>query len=254
MISKSRLKKHFQVFVFVLFVQFWLEQVQFMADWVQAHWRWSYWILSSLGEQTFGKSGRLRKNREKQYRRRFHIRWSFVPSSIQRDTYCYGEFCIFAVVFRSVISTSSWGGGKFFLFFNATGLLKNWKKQHFICSNLTLFIVPFFLSFFFSLFFLFFFLFFFFSFSWRGVTAPQPPQMSNNAPGWLGNPQFDKNVCLSEFSRYTSDMLNMWLCPISQDSLTSEAAAVTLYVQIKIKKMVTNEECSTICRQFRTRI
>ena len=49
------------------------------------------------------------------------------------------------------------------------------KKQHFICSNLTLFIVPFFLSFFFS-----FFSFFFpFSFS-LGATAPQPP--SNDAP------------------------------------------------------------------------
>ena len=36
--------------------------------WVQARWRWSFWILSSLGEQTFGKSGRLRKNREKQNR------------------------------------------------------------------------------------------------------------------------------------------------------------------------------------------
>ena len=46
---------------------------------------------------------------------------------------------------RGVISTFSWGGKFFFKFFNATGLLKNWKKQHFICSNLTSFIVPFFL-------------------------------------------------------------------------------------------------------------
>ena len=83
------------------------------------------------------------------------------------------------------------GGPKFFLFFNATGLLKNWKKQHFICSNLTLFIVPFFLSFLFFLlfslfsFFSFFFLFFLFSFSLGGATAPQPP--SNNAPAssWI---------------------------------------------------------------------
>ena len=74
------------------------------------------------------------------------------------------------------------GGGQiFFLFFNATGLLKNWKKQHFICSNLTLFIVPFFL---FSLFFLFFSLFSFFSFFFSfflfpwGTTAPSPPQMT----------------------------------------------------------------------------
>ena len=71
----------------------------------------------------------------------------------------------------------------FFIFFNATGLLKNWKKQHFICSNLTLFIVPFFLfSLFFSffLFFLFFYLFFFFLFPGGGGDGPQPP--SNDAP------------------------------------------------------------------------
>ena len=68
----------------------------------------------------------------------------------------------------------------FYLFFNATGLLKNWKKQHFLCSNLTLFIVPFFfLSFvlLFSLFSSFFRLFFFFL---GEGTAPQPP--SNDAP------------------------------------------------------------------------
>ena len=68
-------------------------------------------------------------------------------------------------------------------FFNATGLLKNWKKQHFICSNLTLFIVPFFLSFFLSslifLFFLFFLSFFsFILFPRGGATAPSPPQMT----------------------------------------------------------------------------
>ena len=62
------------------------------------------------------------------------------------------------------------GGPNFFLFFNATGLMKNWKKQHFIFSILTLFIVPFFLfslffSSFLSLFFLSFFFFFFFLFS-----------------------------------------------------------------------------------------
>ena len=67
------------------------------------------------------------------------------------------------------------GGQNFLLFFNATGLLKNWLKQHFIYSNLTLFIVPFFLSFFF-LFFSFFlsFLFIFF----LGGDAPSPPQMT----------------------------------------------------------------------------
>ena len=68
------------------------------------------------------------------------------------------------------------GGQKSFLLFNATGLLKNWKKQHFKCSNLTLFIVPFFL---FSLFFSFFFFSFFFSFFFfLGATPPSLPQMT----------------------------------------------------------------------------
>ena len=68
-------------------------------------------------------------------------------------------------------------GGQFFLlFFNAIGLLKNWKKQHFICSDLTLFIVPFFLSFF-SFFSLFSFFLFFFLPSFPSPTAP-----SNDAP------------------------------------------------------------------------
>ena len=76
-------------------------------------------------------------------------------------------------------------GGPFFFISNATGLLKNWKKQHFICSNLTLFIVPFFLSFFFffffSLFFFFLLSFFLFPFSLGrggGRRPPQPPQMA----------------------------------------------------------------------------
>ena len=63
------------------------------------------------------------------------------------------------------------GGQIFFKFLNATGLMKNWKKQHFICGNLTLFIVPSFLSFFFFFFFSFFLSFFFFLFPW-GATAP----------------------------------------------------------------------------------
>ena len=96
--------------------------------------------------------------------------------------------CISSFSTRGVISTFSWGGQNFFLFFNATGLLKNWKKQHFICSNLTLFIVPFFLSFFLSFFsfflsfffllffsfFFFFFLFFFFLFPWGATVSPAP--------------------------------------------------------------------------------
>ena len=72
-------------------------------------------------------------------------------------------------------------GQKFFLFFNATGILKNWKKQHFICSNLTLFIIPFFLFSSFFLFFLFFlsFLSFFFFFFFLGERRPpSPPQMT----------------------------------------------------------------------------
>ena len=48
------------------------------------------------------------------------------------------------------------------------------KKQHFTCSNLTLFIVPFFLFLFFLFFSLFSFFFFFFSFS-LGATAPSSP-------------------------------------------------------------------------------
>ena len=80
------------------------------------------------------------------------------------------------------------GGQNFFLFLNATRLLKNWKKQHFICSNLTLFVVPFFL---FSSFFLFFLFFFFLG----GRRPPQPP--SNDAPGRndLLLPQFSTVNC-----------------------------------------------------------
>ena len=74
---------------------------------------------------------------------------------------------------RGVISNFSWGAKILFLFFNATGLLKNWKKQHFICSKLKSFIVPFFLFLFFSLFSFFF--SFFFSFSLGGATAPPAP-------------------------------------------------------------------------------
>ena len=69
------------------------------------------------------------------------------------------------------------GGPKIFLFFSATGLLKNWKKQHFICSNLTLFIAPFFLSFL-SLFSFLSFFFSFFLFPWGGRRPPSPPQMT----------------------------------------------------------------------------
>ena len=56
-------------------------------------------------------------------------------------------------------------------------LLINLKKQHFICSNLTLFVVPFFLSFF-LLFLSFFFFFSFFSWGGGGRRSPSPPQMT----------------------------------------------------------------------------
>ena len=79
----------------------------------------------------------------------------------------------------------SWGAMIFCLNFSMPlRLLKNWKKQHFICSNLTVIhssLLSFFLFFYaFFLFFLFFFLFFFFLFPWGGggATAPQPPQMT----------------------------------------------------------------------------
>ena len=86
------------------------------------------------------------------------------------------RYRIYLVYYRGVISTFSWGTNFFFVFFNATGLLKNWKIQHFICSNLTLFIVPFFLSFF-----SFFSFFFFSSFFFLGGDGPHAP--SNDAPG-----------------------------------------------------------------------
>ena len=93
---------------------------------------------------------------------------------------------------RGVISTFSWGPN-FFKFFNATGLLKNCKKQHCICSNLALFIV---LFFHFSSFFLFFLFFLriisFFLFPWVGRGGddhPSPPQMTPllGWPGWVGS-------------------------------------------------------------------
>ena len=71
-----------------------------------------------------------------------------------------------------VVSTFSWRGQIFLNFSMPPDYWEIGKKQHFICSNLTLFIVPFFLSFFLSssffLFFLFFLSFFFFLFPWGG--------------------------------------------------------------------------------------
>ena len=103
------------------------------------------------------------------------------PSAVETHWCLHCTYRLFQLDYRGVISSFSWGGQKFFS--NATGLLKNWKKQHFICSNLTLFIVPFFLFSLFSLSFLFFlffsFFFFFFSFSLGGGGATTPaPQMT----------------------------------------------------------------------------
>ena len=102
-----------------------------------------------------------------------------------------------AIRHRGVISTFSWGPQIFFFFFNATGLLKNWKKHHFICSNLTLFIVPFF---FFSLsFFLSFFLFLWgrrppSPLKWRpwsgGFDGNLMPYVSSGRETWIGWPLF----------------------------------------------------------------
>ena len=77
---------------------------------------------------------------------------------------------------RGVISTFPWGG-KIFFIFQCHRSIEKLEKQHFVCSNLTLFIVPFFLSFFFSLFslfFLFFLSFFLFFFFLGGRRPPAP--------------------------------------------------------------------------------
>ena len=69
------------------------------------------------------------------------------------------------------------GGQTIFFIFQCHRTVEKLEKQHFICSNLTLFIVPFFLSFFFIVFlffcFSFFFLFFFFL-GGGGRRSPSP--------------------------------------------------------------------------------
>ena len=92
------------------------------------------------------------------------------------------------------------GGPHFFFIFQCHRTIKNWKKQHLICSNLTLFIVPFFrFSLFLSLFFSFFFFFSFFLFLWEGGDGPPPPQMTplpvNRA--CAVRPSVCPSVCLS---------------------------------------------------------
>ena len=103
------------------------------------------------------------------------------------------------------------GGPNFFFIFQyAIGLLKNWKKQHFICSNLTLFIVPFFfsLSFFlfsFSFFFFsFFFSFFSFSLGGGGGDAPQPPLNDASGAGVFTSISFSSLLIESHDSQLIS--------------------------------------------------
>ena len=71
---------------------------------------------------------------------------------------------------QGVTSTFSWGAK--ICIFQCHRITEKFEKQHFICSNFTLFIVPF----------LSFFLFFFFFFFFLGGRCPQPP--SNDAPAY----------------------------------------------------------------------
>ena len=73
-------------------------------------------------------------------------------------------------------------GPIFYIIFQCHWTIEKLKKQHFICSNLTLFIVPFFLFFSFVSF-SFFFFSFFFSFSLGRGDGPQPPHIT---PLWSG--------------------------------------------------------------------
>ena len=92
------------------------------------------------------------------------------------------------------------GDQNFFKFFNLTELLKNWKKQHFICSNLTFFIVPFFLFFFFFFFSLFFFFSFFFLFTFSlGGGGRRPPTPLKWRP-WNSVPLKQKFVIQIEYN------------------------------------------------------
>ena len=101
-------------------------------------------------------------------------------------------------------------GARIFSRWPCTGLLQNWKKQHFICSNLTLFIVPFFLFSLFSLFFLFFLFFlsfFFFSFC-LGGRPPAPSQMTPLSPFLVKTFQ---NALLLHLSLHAALQLDMLL-------------------------------------------
>ena len=96
---------------------------------------------------------------------------------------CQSEFYIDSV-FWAGASFQLFLGGKIFFIFQCHRIINKLEKQHFLCSNLTLFIVPFFLfssfSSFFSFFSLFSFLFLFLFFLGGG---DGPPPLSNDAPG-----------------------------------------------------------------------
>ena len=84
------------------------------------------------------------------------------------------------------------GGKNFFIFECHRTIEKLEKKQHFICSNLTLFIVPFFL--FFSFFSLFSFFLLFFFFLGGGATAPQP--LLNDASAIYSNALLKSHISM----------------------------------------------------------
>ena len=118
------------------------------------------------------------------------LRSSYLANNLYPGTNRFHCFSIFwrraSKIFywtKGVISTFSWGVGKFFFHFPMPP--DYWKfEKNFICSNLTLFIVPFFLSFFlsffsfFPLFSLFSSFFSFFLFPWG---SDGPPAPSNDA-------------------------------------------------------------------------
>ena len=129
---------------------------------------------------------------------------------------------------RGVIST-------FFLeanfFFHATGLLKKFEKAHFICSNFTLFIVPF-LSFFslfsFFLFFLFFFL--------PGGDAPQPPQMT---PLILILKGINHKIRIFKIIIMLPRNSKLWIIYIFEQSTSDISVYSRLHImQIRSKKVV----------------
>ena len=107
------------------------------------------------------------------------------------------------------------GANFFFIFriFRCHQTIEKLEKPHFICSNLTLFIVPFFLSFSsFFLFFLFFLLFFlFFLFPWGAGGATGPPSPSQMTPLCLWHPSSSPRIVLSALVQLFFDLATPWL-------------------------------------------